>query len=79
MIFVTLDLGASLVSAKFDHLEGIKSLDLCCRLLKQNIFIKDLTKKVGDGKEYVRIAVRNEMDNALLVKVLKEIDRVLGI
>lgn len=37
------------------------------------ILIKDLTKKVGDGKQYIRLAVRDEKDNDALVAALKEV------
>lgn len=42
-------------------------------LIKYNLFIKDLTPKISNGREYVRIAVRDDYDNALLVNALKEI------
>lgn len=50
--------------------EGMSSRELCCELLKNNILMKDLTNKIGNGKEYVRIAVRNQKDNARLIDVL---------
>ena len=40
-------------------------------LLKHNILIKDLYKKVG-GKNYIRIAVRNTRDNNKLLKALNK-------
>ena len=40
-------------------------------LLKYNIFIKDLIKKTN-GKEYIRIAIRNTEDNNKLLDALKE-------
>lgn len=43
-------------------------------LLKYNIFIKELTKKIEiHGKQFVRIAVRNSEDNARLVNAFKEV------
>ena len=42
-------------------------------LIKYNLFIKDLTPKISNGKQYVRIAVRNDFDNYLLINALKEI------
>ncbi len=48
-----------------------KSATLCAILLEKNILIKDLTKKVGNGNEYVRIAVRNDDDNNRLIEELK--------
>lgn len=43
-------------------------------LLKYNLFIKDLSAKVKmDDRQFVRLAVRNEEDNAKLVTALKEV------
>ncbi len=39
--------------------------------VKYNLFIKDLSKKVGEN--YIRVAIRTNEDNAKLVKALKEI------
>lgn len=39
-------------------------------LLNHNLFIKDLSSKTG-GKEFIRLAIRNEEDNNLLVDALK--------
>lgn len=41
-------------------------------LLKYNLFIKDLSSKIP-GKQYVRIAVRDTVDNHKLVEALKEV------
>lgn len=53
----------------------INSADLTKILLNDyNLFIKDLSSKKGcNGKSYIRIAVRDEKDNALLVNALKDI------
>jgi histidinol-phosphate/aromatic aminotransferase/cobyric acid decarboxylase-like protein len=51
---------------------GKQSEILAGELLEQGILIKNLTNKIGNGKQYIRIAVRNETDNDMLVKVLKE-------
>ncbi len=41
-------------------------------LVEQNLFIKDCTGKIGfEGKEFVRIAIRNEKDNNELIEALK--------
>lgn len=53
---------------------GILAQELCDELLKRNIFIKNLTHKIKNGKEYVRIAVRNEHDNHILMSGLKSIE-----
>lgn len=53
------------------ELANITSKELTKRLLlKYNLFIKDLSKKVN-GQPYVRIAVRNTEDNDKLLKALK--------
>ncbi len=52
---------------------GKTSTQLAEDLLEKNIFIKDLSTKKGfDGRNYIRIAVRNEEDNDKLVAALKE-------
>lgn len=56
-------------------LEGIKASVLCEKLLSKNILIKELTSKIDDGNEYIRIAVRNDADNDYLVDALKNINR----
>lgn len=54
-------------------LEGKKSLELCAELLqKHRILIKDLSSKCGNGKQYIRIAVRNAEDNAVLLSALNK-------
>ncbi len=43
-------------------------------LLRYNIFIKDLSKKINkDNRQYLRLAVRNESDNNQLIDALKEV------
>jgi len=43
-------------------------------LLKYNLFIKDLSNKVKiDGRQFIRLAVRNCEENAKLVSALKEV------
>jgi histidinol-phosphate/aromatic aminotransferase/cobyric acid decarboxylase-like protein len=51
------------------------SHDLAVILLKDhNILIKDCsTKKVFDGKNYIRIAIRNNIDNDRLISALKSL------
>lgn len=42
-------------------------------LIKYNLFIKDLSKKVVlDDRQFIRLAIRNEEDNDKLVNALKE-------
>lgn len=50
---------------------GKTALNLCIYLLKNNVFIKNLTDKIGDGKQYIRLAVRCEEDNNRLINLLK--------
>lgn len=48
--------------------------ELTCKLLTNyNIFIKDLSDKIVNGKQYIRIAVRDDADNAKLLSALKEV------
>ena len=49
------------------------SAELTQKLLSKDIFIKDLTEKIRDGRQYVRLAIRNTADNDRLVSVLREI------
>ncbi|WP_026657095.1 aminotransferase class I/II-fold pyridoxal phosphate-dependent enzyme [Butyrivibrio sp. AC2005] len=53
------------------RLSDVNSGELARRLLRENIFIKDLTPKIKDGNQYLRIAVRDEADNKKLVNALK--------
>ena len=56
-------------------LEPYTSHQLAVTLLKEyNILIKDCsTKKVFDGRNYIRIAIRNKVDNDSLIAALKSI------
>ena len=43
-------------------------------LVRHNIFIKDCASKFGfEGKNYIRIAIRNSVDNNKLIEALKKI------
>lgn len=42
-------------------------------LLEDNILIKDLTSKIHNGKQYIRLAIRTEEENNMLAKKLKNI------
>lgn len=56
---------------------GLTSKELTERLLTDfNIFIKDLSPKLG-GRQYVRIAVRTIEDNAVLLKALQEMEKIM--
>ena len=54
------------------ELEEKSSRELCCKLLQEDIFIKDLTHKIDNGRQYIRIAVRDEKDNQRLLEALKK-------
>lgn len=51
-------------------IDGILSEELAAYLLNENILIKDLTKKVSNGRQYIRLAVRSEEDNNFLINKL---------
>ena len=54
-------------------LNGISSEELAARLLRENILIKDLTVKIHNEKQYIRIAVRTEEENRRLVNHILKI------
>jgi histidinol-phosphate/aromatic aminotransferase/cobyric acid decarboxylase-like protein/choline kinase len=54
-------------------LNGISSEELAARLLRENILIKDLTGKIHNEKQYIRIAVRTEEENRRLVNHILKI------
>jgi len=58
---------------------NFSSKDLAGRLLKEhNLLIKDLSDKEGFyGKDFIRIAVKDEYENCILWKALFEIDKEL--
>lgn len=52
--------------------DGRSSLKLCADVLSEyNMLLKDLSTKVGNGKQYLRIAVRTAEENRRLIEVLK--------
>lgn len=53
--------------------DGMRSDVLVGKLLRENILIKDLTGKIGNGRQYVRIAIRNSEENDQLLEALKKI------
>ena len=53
-------------------LDGHTSEELAGRLLKKNILIKDLTGKIKNGGQYIRIAICTSNENRHLVQLLKE-------
>lgn len=60
---------ANFVMCKVD---GVDVNELCYGLLEHNIFIKNLTKKISNGKQYIRLAVRNDEDNDMLINALSK-------
>lgn len=55
-------------------LNGVTSRCLTKELLiRHELFIKDLTAKMNDGRQYVRIAVRNDADNDKLLEALNKL------
>ena len=50
---------------------GRKSEELAAELLEEQILIKDLTGKIANGRQYVRIAVRSRRENEQLAEALK--------
>lgn len=51
---------------------GKRSEALAAELLKDNILIKDLTGKIDNGKQYIRIAIRDREDNDELLSALEK-------
>ena len=50
------------------------SHELACKLINKNILIKDCSaKRALEGKKLIRISVRDEKDNCVLIKQLKEL------
>ena len=52
--------------------DGTKSSDMACYLLRRNILIKDLSEKINNGKQYIRIAVRRREENEYFIQCLKD-------
>ena len=54
----------------------VDSTELSIELLeKHNIFIKDLKRKTGfENKNYIRLAIKNNVDNDILLRALKKFD-----
>lgn len=51
---------------------GVTATALTTALLQDNIFIKDLTSKVKEGTQFIRIAVRTEEENHALVEAMRK-------
>lgn len=53
-------------------LEGVTSAELAGYLLESNILIKDLSQKLNNGKQYIRLAVRRREENQYLIQILNQ-------
>lgn len=53
--------------------EKYTSIVLAYKLLEYNILIKDLSPKINNGKQYIRIAVRTFEDNKKLIDALQNL------
>ena len=52
---------------------GMTAKELMIKLFKNHyLLIKDLTSKFHDGKQYIRIAIRNDADNNKMLEALKK-------
>ena len=52
---------------------GMTAKELMIKLFKNHyLLIKDLTSKLHDGKQYIRIAIRNDVDNNKMIEALKK-------
>ena len=57
-------------------INGRTSLDIAKRFLcDENILVKDLTGKIGNGRQFLRIEIRDAKDNRLFIEALR---RILG-
>ena len=45
-------------------------------LINHNILVKDLTEKIDNNRQYIRIAIKSNEENNILIKALKEIFKV---
>jgi len=57
--------------------KSLNSQNLCAELFKKyNIFIKDCSNKASLNQEYIRLSVRTDSDNQILLEALSEIDNL---
>ena len=52
---------------------GCDSKSVAAKLLNKNILIKDLSGKIGNGRQYIRIAIRTENEDKILLEKLQTI------
>lgn len=55
------------------ELKGRDAAELSRRLLSRDILIKDLSSKAGNGRQYIRLAVRTQEENTRLVQELQKL------
>lgn len=51
-------------------MDGVDCEEMAAELLRGNILIKNLTSKIQDGKQYIRLAVRKRAENERLITQL---------
>lgn len=55
-------------------LDSRKSCDVCAALLdRDRLLVKDLTSKIGNGRQYIRVAVRREEENNELIEAFRSL------
>lgn len=54
-------------------LNGCDSKSVAAKLLNKNILIKDLSGKIANGRQYIRIAIRTENEDNILLEKLQTI------
>ncbi|MBR4768942.1 MAG: aminotransferase, partial [Lachnospiraceae bacterium] len=70
--------GLLVIPSQADYLmvgvtNGVKVSDLRQYLFeKNNILIKDLSSKIPDGRQFMRLAIRNREENAYFTAALKK-------
>lgn len=52
---------------------GMDSEQLCIKMFEKGVLIKDASSKMSNGRSYIRIAVRTEIENNILIGYFKEI------
>ncbi len=61
---------ANYVMCRIDN--GMTAEELAAKLLKNNVLIKDLTAKIGDGKQYIRLAIKRREENEELAESIAD-------
>jgi histidinol-phosphate/aromatic aminotransferase/cobyric acid decarboxylase-like protein/choline kinase len=60
------------------RVDGMTADELCAEMLERRFITKSITKKIADGNEYVRLAIRTDDDNAALLAALREVEKEQG-